>query len=87
MITGAIRILYVDDEPGLLSIARHFLERGGAFTVDTLSSASEALVHLQTERYDAIISDYEMPEMDGIGFLKQLKTSGNSTPFIISHHA
>ncbi len=83
MITGAIRILYVDDEPGLLSIARHFLERGGAFTVDTLSSASEALVHLQTERYDAIISDYEMPEMDGITFLKRLKESGNTIPFII----
>ena len=38
---------------------------------------------MNTERYDAIISDYQMPEMDGITFLKELKASGNTTPFII----
>ncbi len=81
------RVLYVDDEPGLLGIGKRFLEKEGAFAVDTLTSAVDALESLKTERYDVIISDYEMPEMDGIGFLKQLKTSGNSTPFIISHHA
>ena len=78
-----VRILYVDDEPDLLEIARHFLEREGAFTVDTLTSAQEAIVHLNTARYDAIVSDYQMPGMDGITFLKQLKESGNPTPFII----
>ncbi len=77
------RVLYVDDEPGLLGIGKRFLEKEGAFAVDTLTSAVDALESLKTERYDVIISDYEMPEMDGIGFLKQLKTSGNSTPFII----
>ncbi len=78
-----LRILYVDDEPGLLGIGKRFLEKGGAFTVDTLTSAIVALERLKTERYDAIISDYQMPEMDGIAFLKQLKASGDSTPFII----
>ena len=78
-----LRVLYVDDEPGLLDIGKLFLERGGTFAVDTLTSAVEALAQLKTERYDAIISDYQMPEMDGISFLKQLKASGNTTPFII----
>ncbi len=78
-----LRVLYVDDEPGLLDIGKLFLERGGTFAVDTLTSAVEALSQLKTERYDAIISDYQMPEMDGISFLKQLKASGNTTPFII----
>ncbi|MCX6699897.1 MAG: PAS domain S-box protein [Methanomicrobiales archaeon] len=79
----AIRVLYVDDEQGLLTISKLFLERDGSFTVDTCTSAREALTRLKTERYDAIVSDYQMPEMDGIGFLKQLKISGNTTPFII----
>ncbi len=78
-----LRVLYVDDEPDLLEIGKIFLEKDGAFAVDTLSSASEAIAQLKMERYDAIISDYLMPEMDGIMFLRQLKVSGNTTPFII----
>ena len=78
-----LRVLYVDDEPGLLDIGKLFLEREGTFAVDTLTSARQALEQMKTERYDAIISDYQMPEMDGIAFLKQLKASGNTTPFII----
>ena len=81
--TGAIRVLYVDDEPGLLTIGKLFLEKEKAFAVDTLTSAKSALEQLKTKRYDAIISDYQMPEMDGITFLKQLKVTGNTTPFII----
>ncbi len=78
-----LRVLYVDDEPSLLTIAKLFLEREGTFTVDTLTSAIVALEKLNSERYDAIISDYHMPEMDGITFLKKLKASGDATPFII----
>ncbi|MFA4826121.1 MAG: PAS domain S-box protein [Methanoregula sp.] len=78
-----LRILYVDDEPTHLDIGKIYLERAVALTVDTVTSASEALTLLNTERYDAIISDYMMPEMDGIAFLRQLKASGNTTPFII----
>ena len=81
--TDKIRVLYVDDEPGLLEIGKLFLEREGTIAVDTQTSASDALTCLITERYDAIISDYHMPDIDGIAFLKQLKTSGNNTPFII----
>ena len=33
--------------------------------------------------YDAIISDYQIPDMDGIEFLKKVRSSGNSIPFII----
>ncbi|MGD0079447.1 MAG: PAS domain S-box protein [Methanoregula sp.] len=81
--TDAYRVLYVDDEPSLLEITRIFLESEGDFSVDTLTSANEALKLLKTRQYDAIISDYQMPEMDGITFLKQLKASGNTTPFIV----
>jgi PAS domain S-box-containing protein len=81
--TATIRILYVDDETTLLDIGKMFLEKGGALTVDTLTSPIEALDQLKMKRYDAIISDYQMPDMDGITFLKQLKASGNKTPFII----
>jgi PAS domain S-box-containing protein len=38
---------------------------------------------MESATYDAIISDYQMPEMDGIKFLKQIRSSGNSIPFIL----
>jgi PAS domain S-box-containing protein len=76
-------ILYVDDEPGLLEIGKMFLEQGGRFSVETITSAAEALEILRTGHYDAIISDYQMPVMDGIEFLKHVRASGNTVPFII----
>jgi len=83
MMAAAIRILYVDDEPGLLDIGKLFLERNGDFSVTIIDSAPAALALLKKENFDAIISDYQMPEMDGIAFLKKLKFTGNTTPFII----
>jgi len=76
-------VLYVDDEPSLLEIGKIFLERGGEFSVDTITSAPDALNLMQSANYDAIISDYLMPEMDGIEFLKRVRNSGNRIPFIL----
>jgi PAS domain S-box-containing protein len=76
-------ILYVDDEPGLLEVGKLFLEQGGQFSVETITSATEALKALRSGHYDAIISDYQMPGMDGIEFLKKVRYSGNTIPFII----
>ena len=78
-----LRILYVDDEPSLLGIAKAFLEKTGNYSITTLESASVALERLELEQYDAIISDYQMPGMNGIEFLKSVRKSGNSSPFII----
>ena len=78
-----ISVLYVDDEPGLLEIGRIFLERGGQFSVDIVTSAPAALTLLTTKNYDAIVSDYQMPGMDGIEFLKNVRNSGNTIPFIL----
>jgi PAS domain S-box-containing protein len=81
--SAVLRILYVDDEPLLLDLAKLFLERTGPFSVDTVDSAVAALERIKNTIYSAIISDYQMPEMDGIRFLKVLRSSGNLTPFII----
>ena len=78
-----ISILYVDDEPGLLEIGKFFLEQCGHFSVDTITSATEALHTIERKKFDAILSDYQMPGMDGIEFLKRIRRSGNTIPFII----
>lgn len=78
-----ISILLVDDQEELLEITRLFLEKGGEISVDTSTSAIKALDMLKEKKYDAIVSDYEMPLMNGIEFLKTIKRSGIEKPFII----
>jgi len=76
-------VLYVDDEPGLLELGKAFLEMSGVITVETALSADEALRRLKTTSFDCIISDYQMPVMDGIKFLKHLRQEKNTIPFIL----
>jgi PAS domain S-box-containing protein len=78
-----IRVLHVDDELALLKVAKQCLEMQGPFRVDTASSVRKALAKLEKERYDAVVSDYQMPGKDGLEFLKELRESGNSVPFIM----
>lgn len=76
-------VLYVDDESALLEVVKFYIERTHEFQVSTATSAQEALEILTSAHYDAIISDYQMPGMDGIAFLKVLRSRGDQTPFII----
>jgi DNA-binding response OmpR family regulator len=78
-----ISVLYVDDEQDLLEIGKLYLERTGEFRVATVTSAPVAISIIQSEKYDAIISDYQMPDMNGIDLLKKIRASGNTIPFII----
>jgi PAS domain S-box-containing protein len=78
-----IKVLYVDDEPDLLEIARLFLEQTGNFQVFTSTSAQGALGSTLIPSYDAIVADYQMPGMDGIAFLKEVRSRYGDIPFIL----
>ncbi|WP_321508017.1 response regulator [uncultured Methanoregula sp.] len=78
-----ITILLVDDQPDLLELTRIFLEKEGDLIVDTAVSAEEALRMLKAKKYDAVVSDYNMPEMDGIEFLDEFMKRAIDKPFII----
>jgi DNA-binding NtrC family response regulator len=78
-----IRVLHVDDELGLLKVAKQCLEMQGPFHVDTADSVEEALARLGKEKYNVIVSDYQMPGKDGLEFLKELREKGNAIPFIM----
>lgn len=76
-------VLYVDDEPVLLELGKTFLEMSGSLNVDTAISAAEAIRLISTHPVDCIISDYQMPEMDGIAFLKFIRANHGHLPFIL----
>lgn len=77
-----IYVLLVDDDPDLLDLAEIFLEREGLET-ETVNSAERALELCEVKSFDAIVSDYKMPEMDGLEFLERFRERDESTPFVI----
>src|SRR5512133_322983 len=78
----ANRILYVDDEQGLLDLGKLYLEEE-KFSVDCEISGEIALTRIASGQYDAIISDYQMPAMNGIELLKAVRQRFGNIPFIL----
>ncbi|NLV26917.1 MAG: response regulator [Methanomicrobiales archaeon] len=76
-------ILYVDDEEVLLDLGKTFIEKTGEFKVHTISSAIQALDLPDILTYDAIVSAYQLPGMDGISFLKEIRKRDTEIPFIL----
>ncbi len=70
----AKKILIVDDSESVRMIARIALREQGYEVVEA-NNGVEALKQLDAERVNLVISDVNMPEMDGIALLKQIKAS------------
>ena len=76
-------VLYVDDEQMFLELCQSYLEKSGEFRIEITPSAQDAMDKIRHGSYDAIVSDYQMPEMDGITFLKEVRTNFGDIPFIL----
>jgi DNA-binding NtrC family response regulator len=68
------RILLVDDEANILaSLKRELLTLDEDLGIDTHTSPAAALETAQNTKYDLVIADYKMAEMDGVAFLKAMR--------------
>ena len=65
------RVLVVDDEPELAGLMREMLE-GAGYEVATAESGAVALEMLELARFDAIVSDLRMPDMDGAALWREV---------------
>lgn len=82
--TDIIRVLHVEDEVVDSELTQLFLKRKGHnFKITAVTSAEDALKMLEKDSFDAIISDYRMPGMNGAEFLEEVRKKGNKIPFII----
>ncbi len=88
--SGKTRILLVDDSPFFRNMITPLLHIEG-YEVTSLESARDALKLCDDgSRFDLIISDIEMPEMDGFEFAEKVKSDGpwQNTPMLaLSSHA
>jgi len=79
-----IRVLAVDDDAGFVELTAESLQReDDRFTVLTETSASDALDRLGSDGIDCVVSDYEMPPMDGVEFLRSVREDYGDVPFIL----
>jgi DNA-binding NtrC family response regulator len=76
-------VVVVDDEEMVLTSISSFLSLETEYTVKTFLSAKEALAFVKSKHVDLVVSDYLMPEMDGLTFLNQVKQIRPEVPRII----
>jgi DNA-binding NarL/FixJ family response regulator len=72
------KLLLVDDDPNLILLVKDYLEFRG-YEVVTAENGREALEILASELPDMIICDIMMPEMDGYGFVTELRKQNQAS--------
>ncbi len=76
-------IILVDDEEMVLTSLSSFLNLETDYAVETFKSAKEALAFVEDNYVSVVVSDYLMPEMDGITFLGKVRDIKPEIPRII----
>ena len=70
---SALRVMIVDDDDGMRKLMRRTLERMGFSQIYTAKDGAEGLQLALSQRPNIIVSDYEMPNMHGLQFLKAVR--------------
>lgn len=79
-----IKTLHVDDDESLVEMVATFLERESEqISVITKTSVEEGLSILESQQIDVVISDYDMPEQNGLEFLEKVRDGYPELPFIL----
>lgn len=81
---SAVRVLVVDDDPEVADTTATFLER----SVEAIEAVAEPTVSAGLERlsegtFDCVVSDYRMPDDDGIEFLERVRETDPELPFVL----
>src|SRR5262245_47454890 len=75
-------ILVVDDEPGVREVVAEMLCDAG-YVVETAGHARDAIALLEGREYDAVLSDVNMPDVDGLAFLRAVRERDLDVPVIL----
>jgi len=80
---GLRKILIVDDDPALRHSLAEQLEQHGEFSAVESDTAMEALATAGRERFDAILLDIGLPDMDGRELCRRMRSAGVSAPIVM----
>ncbi|MBU1539831.1 MAG: response regulator [Alphaproteobacteria bacterium] len=68
-----LKVLVVDDQQTIRSLVRNGLRDIGVTTIEEAADGEDALGALLTKRINLIISDFNMPRLDGLGLLRAVR--------------
>ena len=80
-----MKILVVDDFPSMRRILRNLLNKVGISDIDEASDGAEAFAKMQSNRFDLVISDWNMEPITGLDLLRRVRSDAalSDTPFIM----
>ena len=70
---STLRVLCVDDQESMLSLHKFAFAQIGVREVTLVTSVREAELMLKNGRFDLIVTDWNMPDIDGLTFFRRLK--------------
>ncbi len=76
------KVLLVDDDPEVLEALTDIFESAG-YEVTAARNGEAALLIMESLKPNIIVSDFEMPKMDGLQFLQHIREQDNKVPFVI----
>ena len=79
---GAMRVLVVEDNVKLAGLLREGLT-GEGYAVDVANDGAAGIAYAQAGSYDAVVLDIMLPEVDGIGVLKRMRSRSDQTPVLM----
>jgi len=82
--TDSIVVLHVDDDVEFATVATELLEdESDRLVVETAGDVETGLERVDERDFDCVVSDYEMPDRDGIAFLEAVREDHPDLPFIL----
>ncbi|EMA25324.1 MULTISPECIES: response regulator [Haloarcula] len=83
-VASGVTVLCVDDEPSYADLIATHLERNDeAIDATGVTSATDGLSYLDEHDVDCIVSDYDMPGIDGLEFLEAVRARDPDMPFLL----
>ncbi len=79
---GTARILVVDDDPAVREVTIHTLRDHG-WQAEGAVDGLEALSRLQHREFDAVVTDLQMPRVDGLALLREVRRMEHPLPVVV----
>jgi DNA-binding response OmpR family regulator len=74
-----VKILIIDDDEDINNLFKMYLEHDKCYQVDSYTNPIDALYYFKKGKYDLILLDLNMPQIDGIAMFQALKNRDNKT--------
>lgn len=85
MFNLSLKVLVVDDFPTMRRIVKNLLKQIGFENIDEAEDGMQALQKLKKDKYGLVVSDWNMPNMEGIDLIRKIRQDPQlkDTPFLM----